>query len=131
MFIIAFLLLQIPAPVPTGDEMAWVLESAKWAVEQFQNKNYMPAVGMTIMLLVFVFNKFFHAKVKKEHLALVSASIGVLSAVAMNMMALAVGSQPMEWVSAIMAGLTMGAAASGFWSLIGKMVVDKVSGKIK
>lgn len=121
-----FALLQIPSPTPTGDEFGWVLSSAKWVVEQFVAKNYVPAAGMVVMLMVYVFNRFFKGTIKPNHLALVSAAMGVIAAVGTNLLAIAVGSQPTEWLHAIFAGLTLGATASGFWSLVGKWAVERL-----
>lgn len=118
-------LAQAPSPLPGDDTFGWILEAMKWMVEQFQSKNYMPATGMMIMVLVFLFNMFFKEKVNKKHLALVSAGVGVLSACAMNLMSLMAGYSSKDWMNAVAMGLTMGAAASGFWSMLGKKVLEE------
>lgn len=120
-------LAQIPPVAPSGDEFSWVLSTLMWIVEQFQHKNYMPAIAMTVMVLVFAFNKFAKDKMKKEHLPLISAAIGVTVACVTNGLALGMGASAKDWASAIVMGLTVGTSASGFWSLFGKWLMDKLS----
>lgn len=119
----------VPSAAPGDDVFGWLMSSLKWALEQFQNKNYMPAIGMLVMVMVWVFKKYFEDKVTPAHLPYVSAAMGVVVACAMNLMALAAGSKPHDWLTAIGMGLTMGAAASGFWSLMGKWLEAKLLNK--
>lgn len=120
------LLATVPPAVPGDDAVSWLLSSLKWAVERFQAHDYVPAIGMLVMVLVYLFNRFAKDRIASKHLPLVSASIGVLTAIATNLLALAVGSTPLDWVQAVLAGLTAGAAASGFWSLVGKHLAERL-----
>jgi len=123
---IVTVLAQVPALEPTGDMLGWLLESAKWMFEQYQAKNFMPAVGMLVMVLVFLFNNFFKTKLSKNALPWVSAVIGMLMAGAANLVGLAAGYTTQDWVSTLTSGLMAGAAASGLWSMLGKYVMTKL-----
>jgi uncharacterized membrane protein len=102
-----------------------LLTSIRWAVEQYQQKNYMPAVGVLIMVVVFLSRKYLNDKIQDEYMPLFSATTGVLVAVATNLTALAVGSTQTDWISAVVSGVATGAMASGLWSLGGKKLLKK------
>jgi hypothetical protein len=102
----------------------WVMNSVQWLVTQFQNRNYMPACGM-LMLLVWAVKRFSGDALKAERLALLSAGLGVLSAVGMELLGLTVTSNKVDLTRAIVNGLMVGAGASGFWSLLGKQLLNK------
>jgi UDP-N-acetylmuramyl pentapeptide phosphotransferase/UDP-N-acetylglucosamine-1-phosphate transferase len=119
------LLTQVPSAEPGTDMFGWLLELLRWVVEQFKQKNYVPGMGGVVMVLVFFARMFLLKRLNSNVLPLVSAGLGVLLACGVNLAGLAVGSQPMDWLSALAMGLTTGAAASGFWSLVGKKLSEK------
>lgn len=114
-----------PTPPPGTDDVSWFIGMMKWIVEQIQQKNYGPAVGAIIMLLVFLFNKLAAGKLSSKLLPWVSVGLGVVLAICNNLVA----EVPMVWYMAILNGLFYGTAASGLWSLVGKWIVEKLTGK--
>ena len=107
-----------------ADPVLWFLAQAKEGVDAFQRKDYLPAVGVAIMLLVFVLKRTpVLSWVSPRRLPLASAILGVIAAVGTNLAGLAMGYQTMDWMSALGTGLFCGAGASGFWSLLGKEVL--------
>ena len=126
---IVTLFAQVPVSMPGDDPFGWLLATIKWMIEQFQNHNIAPAVGALIMVLVFLFRLLLESKVNKKWLPWVSAGIGVLLQCAANLAALAAGWTHMDWLSAVLAGLTTGAAASGLWSMLGKTLSEKFLNK--
>lgn len=120
-------LAQAPMPDAT-DSASWMLQVVKWALEQFQQKNYMPAASGLLMLAIGLFQKFELTRLPKLAVPFVSAGLGVLGACAMNLTALALGSKPHDWLTAVLMGLTVGAGASGFWELIGQKALGKLLG---
>jgi hypothetical protein len=115
----------VPSPAPGDDMFGWAITTIQWIVEQFQAKNYMPAVGAIVMLAVFFIKKFFGDKISNARLTLLSAILGVLSSVAVSMMGVAMDASKMDIFSALSNGLMVGAAASGFWGLLGKHLLSK------
>lgn len=113
--------LQAPA---TGDSVSWAFDTLKWCLEQFQQKNFMPAIGGFVMILVYAFNKLFKDKVSPKALPLLAAGLGCLLAVATNLASMAAGNKPQDWLAAIATGFMAGAAASGLWSLLGKKAAE-------
>jgi len=87
----------------------------------------MPACGMLMMLLVWVIKRISGDALKTERLALLSAGLGVLSAVGIELLALTIDSNRVDLLTAIINGLMVGAGASGFWSLLGKKLLDTKS----
>jgi len=113
------------------DVVVWAIESIKWIVKQFQDKNYGAGVSGVIMVLVFVFNKYFVKSIKPSLLPWVSVAIGILTAIATKLAGMAVGSSTMDWLSAIGMGFVAGATASGLWSLLGKHIVALLQKKFQ
>lgn len=125
--LLSFVLAQAqPATVPSDDIVAWILGSIKWIVEQIQQKNYLPAVGMMIVLIVFAVQKVLGDKVNSKYLPWLSAAFGILTTVAANLVALKTGSTSKDWVSVIVSGFVVGASASGLWSMLGKAILGKI-----
>ncbi len=119
-------LAQVPPVAPGEDIFGWLLSSLGWVVQQMQGRNYLPGIGMIVMILVFAFHKLFESKIDKKWLPLVSALVGTVSAGAANLIALAAGYSTRTWLEALVTGLIAGATASGFWSLFGKWIASKV-----
>jgi drug/metabolite transporter (DMT)-like permease len=112
-----------------SDVVAWALASIKWIVQQFNDRNYGAGVAGIIMVLVYVFNRYFVKSIKPSLLPWVSVAIGVLTSIATKLAGLAVGSNTVDWFSAIGMGFVAGATASGLWSLLGKHVVSVLQKK--
>ena len=115
-----------PVAVPGDDPVAWLLSMLKWIVEQFQAGNYLPAISGVVMVVIAVFHRFFEDRIPKRWLPLVSAGVGVLTAVALNMLDLALGCNKTDVLHALSTGLMVGSGASGFYSLAGKAIMEKV-----
>lgn len=120
------IILAAPAAEPLEDAKEWIEESADWMIEQFQNGNYLPAVAMGVMLLVWLFRKLFMGRVSSKLMPLFSAAIGLVTVIGANLISLAAGYDTMSVVSIVLSGLLIGTSASGFWDLIGRHVAAKV-----
>jgi len=97
-----------------------VSEHIEKTVEAFQLGNWGPAVGLAIMLLVWFLVSFLWTTFPSVALPWLSAGLGIVSAVATDLIA----GRP--WWKALLSGLTMGAAASGFWSMLGKYILEAI-----
>lgn len=113
-------------PEPSGDLVQWVLEMAKTIVEMFKDGRHGPAVAGIIMLVVFFLKVFLKDRLPKAALPWLAAGLGVMSAISMQLAALAVGAKAGDWASALVKGAMIGAGASGLWSLLGKKLVELV-----
>lgn len=111
------------APEPTGDVFLWLLQMGKEVVTSFQSGQHGAAVAGLLMVAVYALRSLLKGRVSQAALPWLSAGLGVLSAVAMQLSALAVGAQPMDWLSALAQGALAGATASGLWSLLGKQAM--------
>jgi hypothetical protein len=118
---------QAPA-ADLSQSAGWMLDIVKWAVTQFQQKNFVPGCSGLLMVLIALFQKFEMTKVNKKAVPLVSAGLGVLGACAMNLTTMAVGAKPHDWLTAIVMGLTIGGGAIGFWELVGQKLLGKFLG---
>lgn len=89
-------------------------------IEAFKSKNWEAFAALLIMLLVYGLRILVPTLQAKPHvLALISAAVGVVASIAMNL------HTQVGVVSSIVSGLFMGAAASGFWSQLFKFVFPK------
>lgn len=118
------LVLAQPASEPGTDMVGWALGLVKWIAEQFAAKNYVGAVAAIVMALVFVAKLLLKDKLSSGALPLLSAGLGLLAAVAADLMSAGTGVTGLSVVNILVAGVTTGAMASGFWSLLGKHIVD-------
>ena len=100
-------------PIPGDDPGSFV----KYLVEAFQGGNWALAIGLVIMLGVWLTSKFL--KVNNEWLPLISSVYGVLGSILASVIA------GQSWVDAVVNGLVIGTSASGFWSLLGKHLLPK------
>lgn len=119
------LLAQVAAPGADTDMSIWLTEQIHWMIDQFHSRNFLPLCGVVIMIAVRVVHKLFGKKLEKKKLALVASLLGVISAVGMNLIGLAVGSSKVDILAAISNGIMVGAAASGFWNVLGKTASNK------
>ncbi len=86
-------------------------------VEAFKSKNWEVFTALLIMIVVYGLRLILPSLQTKPHvLALVSGAIGVVSSVAMNLYS------KVGILNAIIGGLFLGAAASGFWSQLFKFI---------
>lgn len=112
----------VGAPVvapPSSPEQALGLLSA--LIAAFKSGNWALVSAIGIMLAVYLLRLFVLPKLKvsSDKLPYISAGLGLLVAIAVNLSA----GQP--WMVAIFSGISMGAAASGFWHLIGEKIFPK------
>jgi len=120
------ILAQSDVQVPVADDSAgWILSSVKWAMEQYQQKNYLPLMSFVIMVIVWSVGHILEDKVDKKFVPLISSIIGVVVSIATSLTALALDAKPVDIVSTIVSGLAVGAMANGFWSQLGKFVLPK------
>lgn len=85
-------------------------------VQAFNAKDWGIFAGLAIMLSLWILKKFIWKSLPVGALPWVSSGTGVVVAVASGLF---VG---LIWWKAILNGLTVGAAASGLWSMVGKRV---------
>ena len=97
-----------------------ILFLVRWVVDQLQDGNKTPLIGVAIMVFLFYFNKFWSKKIPSNKMPVVSAILGVVSTCAINTIAFASGSTTKDWTAAVISGIISGTSASGFWSLVGK-----------
>lgn len=95
-------------------------------VEAFKNKNWAVFAALIIMLVVYGVRQLGlpFLKDKPDLLAMLSQLVGCVAAVAVALYS----GQPV-W-SAILGGLFIGAAASGFWSSLFKFVLPKPKSEV-
>lgn len=89
--------------------MLQAIKESKWAW----------LIGLVLMLLTWVFNRILKNKIPKKVLPWVAISLGVTTSA---MMSFASG---MLWYEAIGNGVTLGLAAAGGWSVVGKSLLNK------
>lgn len=116
----------IPVEPPAGGEVGWALSTLMWVVERFKAKEYMPAVGAVIVVLTFAVRRFVLPNVDAKVMAFVAALLGAVLAAGTNLLAMAVGAKPMDWLSAVAMGFVTGGSASGLWSMVGKWALEKI-----
>lgn len=133
--LLSILAFVIPPTSPGDDVLGWVLGSLKWLVDAMQQHQYAAAVGMVIMLLVWLFNHFVADKLGLDsaHMPLVSAIVGTVMAVGAALLTLQSPSMQ-DVLAALFKGVMLGASASGLYSLLGKYLlgwVEKLLGMNK
>lgn len=101
-------------PTDLGEMIKVLAEAAKggkWSI----------VVSVGIMLLVFLATKikFIGDLLPSSWKPWIAVSAGVLSSIA------ATGFATGNWITAVLNGLVTGAAASGFWDLVGKKLLKK------
>ena len=101
----------VPAS-PNPDDLGSILSAI---IDAFKAKNWGILAGLVIMLIVWGVKKFI-PKIPTAYLPWISAALGVLAAVATDLLT---GG---TWYVVIFNGLLVGAAASGLWSLVGKQL---------
>src|SRR3990167_6103941 len=95
----AVLFAVVPSPVPAdGDMIGWLLSSAKWVVEQIQQGNYVAAVGVIILVLVWAFNKFLKDRLNPKFLPLISAVVATLGMCGLNLAQMVRGAPATSWL---------------------------------
>lgn len=93
-------------------------ETVNLIVKAFQMGAWPIGVGLIIMLLVWVANRFgLKEKVGEKWVPWIAAGLGILSTVGI---ALATGS--LVWWQALIQGFLSGASATGFWELVFKHI---------
>lgn len=118
-----------PALEPTDDMVSWGLGVFKWIAEQFASKNYAAAIAGIVMVLVFALKLVLKEKLKSDALPMVSAGLGLALSLAGALSGAKVDMSVSAILGIVLAGLTTGALASGFWSLAGKRIVDFIKAK--
>lgn len=88
-------------------------------VNAFNAKNWGIFAGFIVMAFIWGLKKFAWKSLSTSALPWVSAAAGVVAAIATSLVAGQI------WWKAILNGLTVGAAASGLWSMLGKYIFGK------
>ena len=101
------------APVTEDSKLGTLIEKM---VKAFNAKDWGIFAGLAIMIVIWGIKKFIWKSLPVGALPWVSAGLGVAVAVATGLFA------GLVWWKAILNGLTVGAAASGLWSMVGKRV---------
>ena len=106
-----------PAEPETASE-AWAI--GKMMIEAFKSKNWGLAVGLLLMLLVFVLRKTpLLAKVPTKAMPWVAAALGVVGTVSTGL------ASGVLWYEALIHGVFLGAAATGLWEMVFKHLGKK------
>lgn len=84
-------------------------------------------VSLLIMVLVWLTTKapFFKKWIKGEAKIWTAAVAGVLGAFATSIYTSVTGDGSVDWLQAVLQGLSTGLAAGGLWSLVGRKIMDK------
>jgi len=104
----------VPAPPQTPAEAVGLVKQIITAVK---TGKWAWAVGLILMVLVFLVNRVLSKKIPPAVLPWLAISLGVLSNV---FLAIGMGT---PWLDAALGGLTEGLAASGAWSALGKYLL--------
>jgi hypothetical protein len=82
-------------------------------IESIDSRNWGLAVGVGIMLIVWVL-RLLWPKLSKKALPWIAVAIGAFGAFGLAMI-----SAPTEWLQAVLAGIAAGLSAAGTWGLLG------------
>lgn len=124
-----FVLFAQPVQPPVaGDEVGWVLQTIQFIVKSFQTGAYVPAVAALVMVAVVVLQRL-KPDLGKAKLPWISALLGLVITIAVQLTAIAAGAKPADWLTVILVGLVTGPAASGFWGAFGKWLLGKLQKK--
>jgi hypothetical protein len=108
---------------PTGNLDA--LSDVVKLVNALGSQNWLYAASLAIVLLVYAIKKYALPGVNTAWLPVISSGLGVGVAVAANL----AQATPLALIPTVLGGLFMGTAASGFWSLVVKHLIDLVTKK--
>lgn len=108
-------------------EMPEGLEALGGLIEAAQGGEWSLFVSLLIMVLVWLATKAPGLKkiIKGDARIWTAAVAGVLSAFAGAMYSDLAAGESVDWVKAIMQGLSVGFAAGGLWSAVGKKIAGK------
>lgn len=116
-----------PAPAPSAepDNFGSAISTGKQAVDAFRRGGWLLGAALVVMLAVFAVKRFAIKSIPGSALPYVSLGLGVLGGVAD--VVIAANGQPIDWLSAVLAGLMAGGAAVGGWETFGKRILGRVS----
>lgn len=115
-----------PASVPAPVAMAPAIPTVdpedpgtmlKYIIQAVKESRWAWFVGLLLMLATFIFNKILKDKIPRKVLPWVAIGLGVGSNVALSFAA------GLYWLDAIGNGLSLGLAAAGGWSAVGKLIL--------
>jgi hypothetical protein len=101
-------------PVVDPDDPGAII---KYILQAIKEARWAWLAALILMLLTFILNKILKNKIPKKVLPWIAIGLGVGTNIAMSF---ATG---LHWLSAIGNGITLGLAAAGGWSAIGKLVL--------
>lgn len=105
---------EVPLPAVNPDDPGAML---KFILQAIKEARWAWLVGLVFMLLTFLFNKILKDRIPKKVLPWIAIGLGVATNVAMSF------ASGMHWLEAIGNGITLGLAAAGGWSAIGKSIL--------
>lgn len=115
---------------PSADSLDITGQTIMWLISGFRAHNFWPAVAVSLMLLVWVVKHFLEDKLNSKVLPWVSMGAGVISGMAMNMLAVNSSAPSITWLEAMLHGALLGAAASGLYAAIGQHVEAWLKSKL-
>ena len=86
-------------------------------IDAFEGARWGVAAGAILLALVWIFRKLTAGRLPPKLAPIISAAVAVVLAMAGGLYGGAV------WYDAVLTGLLVGGAASGFWSLLGKYIL--------
>jgi len=107
-----------PGEIKTDEEAA---EAAKGLYEAINSDQWPLAVGLGLMLLVFAVRKFVPGDKLSSMGPWLAAILGVAGYVAVAL----TNNPEGDWMEAVTQGLMAGAAAVGFWEMLGKKILAR------
>lgn len=131
MHLVTTLLSQLPVEPVDGDLTKYVGDMLKFVVEQFQHRNYVPAVASIVVLVTFAVKKIAGDKIKTGQLAIVSTVVALVASLATELAGLAVNAGGFDITRAVVNGLIVGPMASGLYSLLFKQILAKKVEEVK
>lgn len=132
--IITTLILAQPSVEPTTDTVDWAGSLVKWCIDQVAHKNYVALIAAIVMALTYLAKIVLKDRINSDHLPWISAGLGMMTSLAASLLGVTHGMPLVDVADLCITGLTTGAMASGFWSLVGRRMsdwLDKKFPKIK
>ena len=103
------------------EDIKEIAEQVSILVQLFKEGKWGMAIGLLLSLLLMIFRKFFKKMVPEKALPWVAVGVGIIGCIATNLISGVV------WWTAILQGITAGAAATGMWQLIFKRMDKKAA----
>ena len=103
-----------PLPAVNAEDPGQIV---KFILQAIKESKWAWLVGLLLMLLTWLVNKILKNKIPKKVLPWIAISLGVATSIAMSF------ASGMLWYEAIGNGISLGLAAAGGWSVVGKQLL--------